>query len=199
MSDDGGDLLAEAAASAPTHDLETVLRRVIDLIDSAKSMPLSASVLISRDEVLELLEDALERMPEELRQARWMLRERDEYLAKTRREAERILESARAQAERMVQRTEIARQAQHSAQRTLEEARDEASRLRHEAEDFCDQKLAAFEIVLERTSKMVQTGREKLRITPAPGSERRESARPRPNGGKGDPSSDDAFFDQDLV
>ncbi len=199
MSEEDQEVIAEAGTATPTRDVETVLRRVVELIDGAKSMPLSASVLISRDEVLELLEDALERLPEELRQARWMLREREEYVAKTRREAERILESARAQAERMVQRTEIARQAQHSAQRTLEEARDEASRLRHEAEDFCDQRLAAFEIVLERTSKMVEAGREKLRVTPAPAPDR-SASRPRGDkiGGEEAPA-DDAFFDQDLT
>jgi hypothetical protein len=58
------------------------------------------------------------------------------------------------------------REAQHVAEKTVEEARDLARRLRHEAEDYCDQKLAAFEIVLERTMKTVQGGREKLRVTP---------------------------------
>ena len=44
-------------------------------------MPLSASVMINRDEVLELLEDAIERLPDELRAARWLLKEREEFLA----------------------------------------------------------------------------------------------------------------------
>ena len=68
----------------------------------------------------------------------------------------------------MVQRTEIVREAKRTAQRTVEEADDEARRLRHEAEDYCDQKLAGFEIVLERTIKTVQAGREKLQVTPLP-------------------------------
>ena len=47
-------------------------------------------------------------------------------------------------------------------------ARDEARRLRLEAEDYCDQKLAAFEVVLDRTIKTVAAGREKLSVTPPP-------------------------------
>jgi len=86
------------------------------------------------------------------------LRERDEFLATRQREADTLLEEVRAQAERMVQRTEIVRQANHVAQRILDDAREEARRLRHEAEDFCDQKLASFEIVLDRTIKTVQAG-----------------------------------------
>ncbi len=72
------------------------------------------------------------------------------------------------QAERMVQRTEIVRQANHVAQRILDDANEEARRLRHEAEDYADQKLASFEIVLDRTMKTVQAGREKLQVSPLP-------------------------------
>ena len=174
----------------PDVDTETLLRRVIDIVNTAKSMPLSASVLISKDEVLELLQDGLGRLPEELRQARWMLKEREDFLAKVQREADEILDAARVRAERMVQRTEIVRSAQQTARRTIEEAEDEARRLRHEAEDYCDQKLAAFEVVLDRTLKTVQAGRDKLRATPLPQTE--------PDGGEMLPEpEDDVFFDQD--
>src|SRR3954471_979878 len=152
-------------------DAETLLRRVHELVGNARPMPLSASVMVNKDEILELLEEAIDRLPEELRQARWLLRERDEFLAKVQREGDDILEAARVRAERMVQRTEIVRSAQQTARRTVDEAQDEARRLRHEAEDYCDQKLAAFEIVLERTSKTVAAGREKLRVTPLPPAE----------------------------
>src|SRR3954470_22401108 len=77
-------------------DTETLLRRVVDIIGGAKSMPLSSSVMISRDEVLELLEEAVNRLPDELRQARWLLREREEFLNKVQAEADDILAAARA-------------------------------------------------------------------------------------------------------
>jgi len=150
-------------------DTETLLRRVSDTLSNCRALPLSSSVkLDNKDEVVELLEEATARLPDELRAARWMLKERQEYLDKTQREADEILESARVRAERMVQRTEIVREAQHTARKAVEEARDEARRLRLEAEDYCDQKLAAFEIVLERTIKTVHAGREKLSATPGP-------------------------------
>ena len=63
-------------------DVELLLRRVVDLITSARPMPMSASVLVNRDEVVELVEEALARLPEELRASRWLLRERDDFLAK---------------------------------------------------------------------------------------------------------------------
>jgi cell division septum initiation protein DivIVA len=182
-------------------DTELLVRRVIEIVNNAKSVPLSASVMITKDEILELLEDALDQLPDELRQARWMLKEREEFLAKTQREADDILEAARVRAERMVERQEIVREARHTAQRVLEDARDEARRLRHEAEDFCDQKLAGFEIVLERTMKMVKSGREKLRVTPLPPAEAGDLG----FGAAGDAGAvaglgaDEPFFDQDRL
>ena len=68
--------------------------------------------------MLELLDEACHRLPEETRQARWLLKERDEFLAKMQREGEDILQAARLQAERMVQRTEIVREAQATARRS---------------------------------------------------------------------------------
>jgi F0F1-type ATP synthase membrane subunit b/b' len=156
------------APPEPTGDAEGLIRQALDAVAAARAMPLSASVLVARDELVELLEGALDRLPDELRQARWLLKERDEFIAQRKREAESLLEDVRAQAERMVQRTEIVRQANQVAQRILDDAREEARRLRHEAEDFCDQKLASFEIVLDRTLKTVQAGREKLQAMPAP-------------------------------
>ena len=147
-------------------DAQALVRRAADIVAAARAMPLSSSVLVAKDELLELLEAALAALPEEMRQARWLLRERDEFMAQRAREADSLLDDVRAQAERMVQRTEIVRQANQVAQRIIEDAREEARRLRHEAEDFCDQKLASFEIVLDRTLKTVQAGREKLQVTP---------------------------------
>ena len=69
-------------------DAETLLRRVHDIVANAKPIPLSNTVrLDSKEEVLELLEEAIARLPDELREARWMLKEREEFLAKTQREA----------------------------------------------------------------------------------------------------------------
>ncbi len=147
-------------------DTEALVRRVIEIISTAKPMPLSTTVRVEKDEVLELLEDALGTLPTELREARFMLKEREDYLAKVQREADEILDAARVRAERMVQRTDIVREAQRESQRVVEAAREHARRMRMEAEDYCDQKLAGFEIVLERTAKTVAAGREKLRTTP---------------------------------
>ncbi|MBO0728220.1 MAG: hypothetical protein J2P57_03105 [Acidimicrobiaceae bacterium] len=161
MSDGGA-----ARGSRVQGSAEALIRRVVELVEGTRTLPLSSSVkLDNKEELLELLDEALRRLPEEVRQGRWMLKERDEYLARIEQEGEEIVEAARQRAERMVQRTEIVRQAKHTARQLVQMAQDEARRLRMEADDYCDQKLASFEIVLERTAKTVAAGRQKLSAT----------------------------------
>ncbi len=181
-------------------DIETLLRRLVDVITNAKSMPLSTSVLISKDEVLELLTEAVTRLPEDLKSARWILREREEVMEKAAREGEEIVEAARGRAERMVQRTQVVRDAKRAATRILEDAGEESRHLRHEADQYCDRKLANFEIVLDRLTKMVQAGREKLQGGPPDEQGRIQGGRSSGTVGGQlpiDTAAEDAFFDQD--
>jgi len=204
MSDLFEDLEAQRAAGEE-QDAETLVREALDLVLTAKAMPLSASVLISREEVADVLQAALDRMPDEIREARWLLKELAEFIAERNREADALMEEVRVQAERMVQRTEIVRQANHVAQRVLDDANEEARRLRNEAEDYADQKLASFEIVLDRITKTVLAGREKLRVTPLPPvkiGEGGDTSLASPTDlGIGGPVGDEpeGFFDQDLT
>lgn len=153
---------------AGARDFEEVLAELRELVETARMMPMSASVLVNRDEALSLIEDALGMLPEELRRARWLLKERDEFLAEARRDADDLVESAKVQATRMVERTEIAREARRTAQQVVADAEADARRLRHEAEDYIDARLAAFQAVLGRTLESVQRGRETLQVDLAP-------------------------------
>ena len=181
-----GDRSGAVDRSSPIYDSETLLRRAIDIIATARTIPLSASPMINRDEIIEILEEAVNRLPDELRQARWMLKERQEFVAKTRREADEILDAARVQAERMVQRTEVVRAAEQRARQTMEAADTDARRLRHETEDFIDQRLGSFEILLDKLTRTVAAGRSRLDI----GVNREPEAR-------ADDDDPGGFFDQD--
>jgi len=183
--DESGEMSLGASYQHP--ESEVLLRRVAEMINNARPMPLSASVMINREELLEMLEEAIEKLPDELRAARWLLKERDEFLAKTRRDADDILDAARARAERMVQRTEVVKAAELRARQTVDAADDEARRLRMECEDYCDQRLASFENILERTLKTVAAGRTRLQGNPITG----------PVSAEPEPDPDSGLFDQD--
>ena len=190
------------ASSAPAYDapqVEALLRRVADLIEAARPMPLSASSMINKEEVLEILNEALAVLPDELRAARWLLKEREEFLARVRREGDEILDMARARSERMVQRTEVVKASDSRARQIIDNAEAEARRIRLEVEDYCDQKLGSFEIILDRTRQVVEQGRQRLQGNPldtiGTGENQNLGAE-----GMLDPAVDDpgGFFDQDI-
>ena len=148
-------------------NVELVLNELMEVVESAKSMPLSSSAIVSREELVELIEAARSSLPHELARARRMLQDHEELLQRADYEAAQLIEAAKAQAAHLVSRTEVARHARSEAERLLLDADAEARRIRHEAEDYVDRKLASFEIVLDRTIRTVQAGRERLAGIPA--------------------------------
>ena len=173
---------------------EVLLRRAIEAVEGARPVPLSSDSRINKDELLEILNEALGRLPDELRAARWLLKEREEFLGKTRREGDEILELARVRAARMVERTEVVRESESRARQLIDEAEAEARRMRYEVEDYCDRKLGSFEIVLQRTLKTVATGRAKLQGVGRPGLAEGRGQRALPDG-----EVEGAVFDQDVT
>ncbi len=145
-------------------DTESFLTEVIGVISSAANAPLSSAPKINREQVLGILQDALDSLPVEIREARWMIKERAEFLAKTQREADEMLEAARVQAERMVQRTEVVRASEARARQVIEAANADSRRQKSETEDFLDRRLGSFEILLDRLVKTVAEGRARLTV-----------------------------------
>lgn len=154
--------------AAPGHRVPYVhelLDEAIEIVETARPVPLSTAVKVEADQVLDLLHEALQRLPEELREARWLLRERQEFLAGVYREGEEITGIARSRAERMVERTEVVKSAEQRAQRIIADAEAQARVMRRETEDFCDARLASLQDVLDRTRTVVVTGRTRLQGT----------------------------------
>jgi hypothetical protein len=216
-TDDDQSFEIRVAQRAPGGDVEALLRRVRELIDGARPVALSAQqVKVDRDELLDLLDQAIERLPDEVRSARWLMKDRDQFLARSQREADDILAAARGQAERMVQRSEVAKAAEAKARRVLDEARAEGGRRRNEADDYCDKRLAQLETVLEKAMTVVATGRARLRGSGAAATgASRDAGGDAADGGAGvgaaglgsltvgagpeGEATDSAFFDQDRI
>ena len=136
------------------------------MVDAARPVPLSSSSMINKNEIISVLNDISLRLPDEIRAARWLLKQREDFLARTQREGDELIDLARARAGQMVQKSEVVKAAEVQARRIIEEAQSESQRLRLETEDFCDQRLASFEAVLKKTQKVVVDGRSKLQGDP---------------------------------
>ncbi|PKR41696.1 cell division initiation protein [Streptomyces sp. EAG2] len=143
-------------------DVQKKLDEIVDTVGSARSMPMSASCVINRAELLALLEEVREALPGSLAQAQELIGDREQMVEQARQEAERIIQSAHAERGTLVSGTAVAQRSQDEADRILAEARAEAEEIRAQADDYVDSKLANFEVVLTKTIGSVGRGREKL-------------------------------------
>ncbi|MCE4944873.1 cell division initiation protein [Streptomyces albulus] len=143
-------------------DVQKKLDDIVAAVGSARSVPMSASCVVNRAELLALLEEVRTALPGSLAQAQELLGGREQMVEQARVEAERIIESAHSQRGSLISDTEVVRQSQDEADRILTEARQEADEVRAQADDYVDSKLANFEVVLTKTIGSVDRGREKL-------------------------------------
>ncbi|MGV9939089.1 cell division initiation protein [Streptomyces sp. NPDC003401] len=143
-------------------DVQKKLDEIVTAVSSARSMPMSASCVVNRAELLALLEEVRAALPDSLAQARELIGGREQMVEQARQEADRIISTAHAERGSLISDTEIARRSQAEADRILAEARKEAEDVRAEADDYVDSKLANFEVVLTKTLGSVGRGREKL-------------------------------------
>ena len=145
-----------------TMDSIEKLNTAIAIVEEARGVPLSASCVVHRGEMLEILEGARDVLPADLSGAEDIITKRDQIIEEGRASAESMIATAREDVARMVEQTSIVQAARDEAQRILDEARDVAEDERREVEAYIDGRLATLEVILNKTMEAVARGRERL-------------------------------------
>ena len=138
------------------------LDAAIMMIEEAKKVPLSASVVVHKSEILELLQEARGLLPDDFSQAQKLLRLRDEIVEEGRSSSEQLIALAREEVARMVEQTAIVKEAREESKRILAEAREQSETERDEVDSYIDSRLATLEVILNKTMDAVVRGRERL-------------------------------------
>ena len=143
-------------------DVLVLIDKLDNLVHEAKAVPLTDQVRIDREEIWEILDQMRATIPEEIKQARWIVKERQEMLAEAKREAERLVAEAREQAAHEASQQEIVRLAERQAAELMAEAKRREREVRLGAEDYADDILSTLEVNLGKFLAAVQRGREQL-------------------------------------
>jgi vacuolar-type H+-ATPase subunit H len=143
-------------------DVLVLIDKLDDVIHNARTVPLTDSVMIDREEIYDLLDQMRSTIPEEIKQARWIVKERQEMLAEAKQEADRIIAEANEKAARLASQEEVVRLAEKQAKEIIEDARERERETRLGAEDYADEVLANLEVNLEKFLAAVRRGRERL-------------------------------------
>ena len=145
-----------------TMDSIEKLNTAIAIVEEARGVQLSASCVVHRGEMLEILEGARDVLPADLSGAEEIIGKRDQIIEEGRASAESMIATAREDVARMVEQTSIVQAARDEAQRILDEAREIAEEERREVEAYIDGRLATLEVILNKTMEAVARGRERL-------------------------------------
>jgi cell division septum initiation protein DivIVA len=143
-------------------DILALIDRIEELIDSGRNVPFTGSKVVDPERVYELIDEIRAQFPDELKQARWIVKERQEMLEEAEKEANRILEDAKARAEAMAADQEIVKLAEQQRAEILDDARAREREIRLGAEDYADEMLANLEVNLGKLLTAVQRGRDRL-------------------------------------
>lgn len=143
-------------------DIVALVDKLEDLVAEGKKVPLTSSVMINEEKIFEIIDEIRASFPDEIKQARWIVKERQEMLDEAEKEATRIQVEAQKKAENMAAETEVARLAEEQATQTLNEAQAKEREIRLGAEDYADEMLANLEVNLGKLLTAVQRGRDRL-------------------------------------
>ena len=161
--------LVEPGQGTEVGELQDMVDDLIVHLHEAKSVPLSNNVMVDRELFLTMLEKIRADIPEDLRAARWMVREREAFIARTNEKAREIIDRARTEADRLVSDDNIVAEAVEEANILVRRAEADARRLRLESEDELEKELQRLEGVLAEVLQQVQRSRNEFhQARPAP-------------------------------
>ncbi|MEN8239373.1 MAG: hypothetical protein ABFR53_09250 [Actinomycetota bacterium] len=153
----------EARQSPPVPGrIAELLEDLITEIEEARAVPLSNNVMVNQEEFLDQLHNAAEELPEEIRAARWMVRERESYIARTNEKAREVIAKAQEESARLVSQNFVVQEAVEEANTLVRNAENEARRIRLESEDYAERHLAEAESVLGELYRYVTEARAEL-------------------------------------
>ena len=143
-------------------DVLVLIDKLDALVRNAKQVPLRSEVRVHKEELSDLLNELRETIPEELKEARWIVKEREEMLAAAEREAERILGEGRERQTQLVAEHEFTGAAELASEDIIDDARAEERETRLGAEDYADEILGTLEINLSKFIAAIHRSRERL-------------------------------------
>ncbi len=143
-------------------DISTLIDRLEDMVTTAKKVPFGAGVIINEQRIFEFVDEMRASIPDELKEARWIVKEKNEILVEAEKEANAIIDEAKRRALDMTSETEIVKLSEAQATEIINNAKEKEREIRLGAEDYADEMLANLEVNLGKLLSAVQRGRDRL-------------------------------------
>lgn len=119
--------------------------------------------MVNKNEILDLLKEIRVKLPDEVKQAKWIKEERQRILLEAQKEAEMIVKEAENRIVSMVDENEITRKAYEQANETIINAQKTSREIKQNALEYADDVIAKVEENLKDTYLMLHKNREELK------------------------------------
>ena len=144
-------------------EIFTLLETLEELIESSKKVPLTNKTIVDQEEILEVVKEIRLKMPEDLKQAKWVREERERILTEAHKEADDIVKEAENRIIAMIDEHEITKKAYEQKAQIIETANEMSREISKGTKDYADNLLEKIEVVLEEALKTVQNNRKELK------------------------------------
>ena len=143
---------------------EDIISALYDMVQDARSMPLSADkCIVERDRVLDMLDEIIAQLPAELKQSRTIVESRNELISQARREAEAIIRQAREQADQMVTKEAIYNEAKRRSEELAMQTQNRIAQIQKAGYGYMDETLRQTEEAIAQSLEEVRQTRMKFR------------------------------------
>ncbi len=144
-------------------EIYTFLDNLEELLESGAKVPFSSKVMVDAEELREIIEEMRLKIPDELKQAKWVKEERQRIIADAESEAQKRLNDTQNQIVNMIDEHVITKQAQEQKEQILENANKVAKEISIGTREYADALLEKVEEVLKETIDVVHKNRKELK------------------------------------
>ena len=144
-------------------EIFTLLENIEDILEKSKGVPFSNKVLVDKEEILEIISELRLKLPEELKQAKWIKEERQRILVEAQKEADDIVKEAENRIIAMIDEHEITKKAYEKKAEIIETANEMSREISKGTKDYADNVLNGIEVALQEALKIIQNNRNELK------------------------------------
>jgi len=144
-------------------EIFTLLETLEDILEKSKGVPFSNKCVIDKEEILEIIKEIRLKLPDELKQAKWVKEERQRILVEAQKEADDIVKEAENRIISMIDEHEITRKAYEKKAEIIETANEMSREISKGTKDYADSILVGLEVALEDALKIIQNNRNELK------------------------------------
>ena len=144
-------------------EIFTLLETLEEILENSKTIPVFNKSLINKEEMLEIIKEIRLKLPDELKQAKWVKEERQRILVEAQKEADDIVKEAENRIISMIDEHEITRKAYEQKAEIIETANEMSREISKGTKDYADNILSNIEIALQNALETIQNNRKELK------------------------------------